>query len=325
MTTTQREQRPITGISIAARIALAAHALNNEGSRNNALIPRQIDIVHDNQIVQTNAVSGDSVKHTFVDHLRSLAFESTDGALPLCSACRRGSPNRLNEDPAFQTVARDPKTSNESVIAELVRSCVIDDVAGLLVTIGNRNAPRRSTMQFGWMVGRPEVTSTGRYIHLKLVPGTPAQESEGGSNLGQNLFTRPASSGQYAFVASADLARIGVNDISWEAVLDPETRQLRARAVVEALFRTVSNPEGAQRNTQLPHLEGAEGAVCISYSSLPPVLLSPLADDFVDQMEQVAAAFSRDDGDLAVVRFSSVGQLGSMLTDIARGPLAAVS
>ncbi|MBV9282966.1 MAG: DevR family CRISPR-associated autoregulator [Chloroflexi bacterium] len=318
---------PVTGISIAARLSLAAHALNNEGSRNNALIPRQIDVLHDGQIVQTNAVSGDSIKHTFVDHLRSLALHAGangDGAaLPLCSACRRGSPNRLNEDPTFQDMAKDSKASNEDVLDALIRRCVIDDVAGLLVTLGNRNAPRRSTAQFGWMVGRPEAVRTGRYIHLKLVPGAPAAESQQGSNLGQNLFTRPASSGQYAFVATVDLARIGVNDVSWQPAVPDETRRRRARAAIEALFRTVSNLEGAQRNTQLPHLEGAEGAVCVSRSTLPPILHSPLAEDFAEQMELVAAAFDRGGTDLAVHRFSSVAELGTILTDLTGGLLVA--
>jgi len=313
------EERAITGISIAARLTLAAHALNNEGSRNNAIMPRQVDVVQGEDVVQTNAISGDSIKHTFVDHLRLLALEmerSGKGGVPLCSACRRGDPNRLNADPGFQALAKNKDLSPEAILDAVVKDCTVDDVAGLLVTLGNRNAPRRSTAQFGWMVGKPDLVRTGRYMHLKLVPGAPAAESQGGSNLGQNLFTRPASSGQYAFVGSFDLARIGVNDVSWKAVVPRADRQQRARLVVEALFRTVANPGGAQRNTQLPHVEAAEGAVCISSGSLPPALWSPLAADYREQMESIAGAFNRSSTDLEVRRFGTIGELGEILTQL---------
>lgn len=321
------DMRAITGISVVARLTLAAHALNNEGSRNNALMPRQIDVVHDGDVVQANAISGDSVKHTFVDHLRALLLQArgagaADG-LPLCAPCAHGDPNRLNADPNFQTIAQDKNIPDAEVLDHLLHQCVIDDVAGLLVTQGNRNAPRRTTAQFGWLVGRPNHVRTGRYIHLKLVPGSPEANKEKGGNLGQNLFTRPASSGQYAFLATADLARIGVNDVTWEPTLDFTSRQRRARLVVEALFRTVSNPQGAQLNTQLPHLGGVEGAVCISRSTLPPVLYSPLTDGYIEQMEQVARAFNRSEDDLEVIRFGTLGELGQLLTSIASARLAA--
>src|SRR5437763_1042828 len=83
--------------------------------------------------------------------------------------------------------------------------------AGILVTEGNRNVPRHSTVRFGWQLGIPERVTTGRYTHVKLVPGAANRDEGGGSNLGQNIFTRPASSGAYAFVGLAELARIGVS------------------------------------------------------------------------------------------------------------------
>lgn len=317
-------ERAVTGVSIAARLTLAAHALNNEGSRNNAIMPRQVDVVQGDDVVQSNAISGDSIKHTFVDHLRQLALENEragNGGTPLCSACRRGDPNRLNADPEFQDLAKNKSLSPEAILDAVVQRCTIDDVAGLLVTLGNRNAPRRSTAQFGWMVGKPDLVRTGRYMHLKLVPGAPSAESQGGSNLGQNLFTRPASSGEYAFVGSFDLDRIGVNDVSWKAVVEPADRRRRAQLVLESLFRTVVNPGGAQRNTQLPHVEGVEGAICVSYGSLPPALWSPLADNYRDEMESIAAAFNRSGRDLEVRRFDTVGRLGEILTEMADGSL----
>jgi CRISPR-associated protein Cst2 len=310
----------ITGLSVAARVTMSAHSLNNEGARNNAIIPRQLDIVWDKEIVQANAVSGDTIKHSFVSYLRACADRdgrNGDGDLPMCEPCRRGNPNRLNADKEFQAVATDRGRNNEQVLTELIRRCVIDDAAGLLVTQGNRNAPRHSTVQFGWQLGIPEQVRTNRYTHVKLVPGDPGAESSEGSNLGQNIFTRPASSGNYALVALCELNRVGVNDISVSPVLDEAQRRARSRAMLEALYLTLCVPDGAQRNTQLPHFQGISGAVCASLSALPPVLHSPLADDFVGEMERCSRAFGRVGADLHVIRFDSAGELGTVLSELA--------
>lgn len=312
-----------TGVSIAARMTLSAHALNNEGSRNNATIPRQINVVHGDDIVQANAVSGDILKHAFVSYIRAVALDAEQtgdllaSALPLCVPCRNQDPNRLNSDSEFQVIARS-KEAAERVLDEVVRRCVIDDVAGLLVTQGNRNAPRTSTVQFDWELGIPERVRTGRYVHLKLVPGDQEdQPTDGdGSNLGQNLFTKPASSGMYAFLALCDLSRIGWNDLTQQYVVPEQVRLARGQAALEALYLTVAAPDGAQRNTQFPHFQGATGAVGLSISSFPPTLYSPLEDDFVTQMARIAAAFNRLDRDLFVLPFTDVGELGEILAEI---------
>jgi CRISPR-associated protein Cst2 len=312
-----------SGVAIAARVELTAHALNNEGSRNNATIPRQVDVIAGDDVVQVNAISGDTLKHAFVDHLRALVLAShaKDPAaadlLPLCGPCRQGDPNRLNADAEFQALARDSQSGNEAVLDALIQRCVIDDIAGLLVTQGNRNAPRRSVVQFGWTVGIPERVRTGRYTHVKLVPGAPDVESSEGSNLGQNIFTRPASSGAYAFIGLVDLARLGVNDLSRRAAIADEARQARGQLALEALYLTLAAPGGAQRNTQLPHLSTATGTLCVSFSSVPPVLVSPLAADFVDQMARTAGAFGRLGDDLVVMPFTDLPQLGSALAALA--------
>jgi CRISPR-associated protein Cst2 len=305
--------RSITGLSIAARASLSAHALNNEGTRNNAQIARQVNVVSGDDVEQTNAVSGDVLKHGFVDNLRALALAAGDAVLPLCEPCKRGDPNRINEDSKFkQALTGIPKTDNASVVDEMVRRCVIDDLGGLLVTQGNRNAPRRSVIQFGWLLGVPDRVRTGNYTHVKLVSGAAEEDAEG-SNRGQNLFTRPASSGQYAFVTQLALHRIGYNDVTAKAVPDVQSRGVRKQAALEALYLTLAAPSGAQRNTQLPHLQGAHGAVCVSFGPVPPVLYSPLEEDFTQHMDEIGAAFGRLGRDLAILRFSTVGELGEIL------------
>lgn len=307
-----RAGRALTGISIAARASLSAHALNNEGTINNTQMERQVNVVQGDEVVPVNAVSGDVLKHGFVDHLRAIAL-GMDGALPLCESCKRGDPNRINEDPQFQQALKDiNKNDGAGVVDQVISRCVIDDLGGLLVTQGNRNAPRRSVVQFGWLLGVPEHVRTERYTHVKLVPGAIEGDSEG-SNRGQNLFLRPASSGQYAFVTQLALNRIGYNDISARYVITPADRAVRARAALQALYLTLAAPTGAQRNTQLPHLQGAQGVVCFAFGTTPPVLFSPLEEDFVTQMTEIADAFGREANGLALVAFDSVAELGQIL------------
>lgn len=312
--------RRLTGVGVSARLELAAHALNNEGARNNATIPRQVDVVTGAEIVQVNAISGDTIKHGFVDHLRAVIADrpGANGSLPLCEPCRLGDPNRLNADSAFQGVARQKSVDTAGLLKVLIERCTIDDIAGLLVTQGNRNAPRRSTVQFGWQLGVPDRVRTGRYTHVKLVPSDPTGgEGSAGSNLGQNIFTRPASSGVYAFVGNCDLGRIGQNNITLSQEISDEAWRARASAVLTALFHTVAMPGGAQRNTQLPHVHGGSGALAVSIAAVPPVIVSPLAEDFVAQMGRIAAAFDRAGRDHFVLPFADLGELGALLTGLA--------
>ena len=130
-----------------------------------------MNVVSGDEVIPVNAVSGDVLKHGFIDHLRALAL-GQDGALPICASCRRGDPNRINEDPQFQEALKGiEQNDNARVVDEMVRRCVIDDLGGLLVTQGNRNAPRRSVAQFGWLLGVPEHVRTERYTHIKLALG----------------------------------------------------------------------------------------------------------------------------------------------------------
>lgn len=321
--------RALTGLTIAARVTLAAHALNNEGSRNNATIPRQVDVVTNggDEVAQTNAVSGDTTKHGFVDYLRAciedIERQNPDAAraLPLCAGCRTANANRLNEDKNFGQQIKGLKGA-AAIVDALLAACAIDDVAGLLVTQGNNAAPRRSTIQFGWQIGLPDRTRTQRLTHVKLVPGAPGAESSEGSNLGQNIFTRPASSGVYAFIAQAELHRIGFNDITRRYMVDAETRAARTRVALEALYLSVVAPSGAQRNTQLPHLQSACGAVALSFSALPAVCVSPLTDDFVPSMARIAGAFNRGGRDQFVLPFGDAADLGELLTGISALKLA---
>ena len=94
----------------------------------------------------------------------------------------------------------------------MVQTCAIDDVEGILVTAKNKSTPRKSIVEFGWVVGIPELNTSDNYFHVKYVSDSGAQNADdsdsadgGGANLGQNIFHRPANSGIYAVVAGVEV------------------------------------------------------------------------------------------------------------------------
>src|SRR5438094_10160853 len=132
----------------------------------------------------------------------------------------------------------------------------MDDVEGILITAGNRSMPRKSTVEFGWVVGLPEVTRTESYLHTKydVAQSRKGSGDQRGANLGQNIFYRPASSGVYAAVVNADLYRVGWNDITQRYVIADDDRRQRQKMLLESMLYTFIKPAGAHRNTQHPHV-----------------------------------------------------------------------
>jgi CRISPR-associated protein Cst2 len=135
----------------------------------------------------------------------------------------------------------------------------------------------------------------------------------------QAIFHRPASSGIYALICNLDLYRIGLNDITREYVVDQAGRRARAQAVIHALVSTLLKPSGAQRNTQNPHIVACEGVVAVSSTSLPAPLLSPLHDNYRDQIARAAAVLNgiREEG-VTVAGFDSLADGVRILADVAR-------
>ncbi|HEY7357322.1 MAG TPA: hypothetical protein VH590_12675, partial [Ktedonobacterales bacterium] len=198
-----------------------------------------------------------------------------------------------------------PKSDREALHA-LLQKCAMDDTAGILITAGGRSLPRKSVAEFGWVIGIPSLVQSESYFHVKyaerdkerVTADAQAREKEG-SNLGQAIFHRPASSGVYAIVCHLELGRIGYNDISQTYALDEDQRALRARALMQSVMHTFLELNGAMRTTQLPHLVALEGIVTWSGSgAIPAPMVSPLAggrDDnevYRAQAEQITQALN---------------------------------
>jgi CRISPR-associated protein Cst2 len=315
---------PIASLSIAARVTLDMHSLNNEGGEGNQIQTRMVDIVdHLGELHNVNAISGDMLKHVLMEHFYQQARAQH---LALCKGCERFNVNRINFDEAFLKSA---SKKDYVFIDETLQACAMDDVAGFLVTEG-RSTPRKSVSEFGWVLGIPGKVRTDSYFHVKYASergeekrSQDAEDQKSGANRGQNIFHRPASSGIYAIVCHLELARIGYNDIKQDYAIDDTERQRRASVLLESLLYTFIELNGAMRSTQLPHLVAIEGVLTISTTAVPAPLISPLigGDDqnayrqqVRHQIEAIVSALNGSEGEAVKVKhFDSISDFATQM------------
>jgi len=308
-------------ISISARATLDLHSLNNEGGEGNQIQTRMVNIVDQTGRLQNvNAISGDMYKHIQSDHLIRRALAA---GLPVCAGCRTFNANRINADKDF--LNRNATLNDAQLLSELFRTCAVDDMAGILITEGKRSLPRKSVVEFGWVVGLPDAVTTDSYFHVKYAnerseskrkEDRDSTESTG-SNLGQAIFHRPASSGVYAAICHIDLARIGFNDITQTYAIDAAQRAARAKILLESVLFTFIEPNGAMRTTQAPHLVNFEGVVSFSKTSIPAPTVSPLKDEFVNHVGNLAGVLNRIQPDaVEVAEFRDLSEFGNILAEL---------
>ncbi len=312
--------KQLYSLSISGRATINLHSLNNEGGEGNQTQTRMVDIVgSDGHLHNVNAISGDMFKHIQAEHL----YRSGRNHLPLCKACQKFDANRISADPDFRQFLKQTgkdKPTQVQVLDKLIETCAIDDMEGNLITEGGFSAPRKSVVEFGWVVGVPDVTRSDQYFHVKYAPDRrekPGDKDEREGNLGQAIFHRPTSSGVYAAVVHAELARIGYNDISQSYVLEADARKARYKALLESLIYTFVEPNGAMRNTQMPHVVNFEGVITYTTAVLPAPNVSPLKDDYREDVAGISAALSKLHPDtITVERFGSLAEYTEVLQSL---------
>ena len=314
----------LQSLSLCTRITLDLHSLNNEGTEGNQQQTRMVHIIDQcGQRAVVNAVSGDMFKHILVGHLVPLLEEQGQ---PLSEPSRRLDADRITADPSFVEAAKNHKGPNSALLTRVLTTCSLTDMAGALYA--EKSLPRKSCVEFGWVVGLPShykdgesqpLTVTEQYFHVKYAPETRGAAAGGDSVAGrQAIFHRPASSGVYALICNLDLYRIGLNDITREYVVSRNDRILRAKALINALAATLLKPAGAQRNTQNPHIVACEGIAATSATSLPAPTVSPLNDNYRDQMDDVVHVLNTiQENATKAVRFETLADGIRTLADIA--------
>jgi CRISPR-associated protein Cst2 len=314
-------EQNVYSLSISARATLDLHSLNNEGGEGNQIQTRMVDIVaSDGRLHNVNAISGDMFKHIQAEHLYYVA-RNGDG-LPLCAACQVFDANRISADTAF--MEQIAGKSDAEAIDLMLEACALDDIEGNLLTGDNRSTPRKSVVEFGWVVGVPEVTTTDSYFHVKyatergeVAREAAAEEEARRANLGQTPFHRPASSGIYAVVNHYEIARIGYNDIAQHYALDEEARAARYRALLESVLYTFVQPKGAMRTAQMPHIVAFEGVLSYTTKVLPAPTVSPLNADYDTEIEGVKQALNGLHPEAVVTRsFESLAGFAEIMRDM---------
>lgn len=316
----------IRSISICGELVMDMHSLNNEGAEGNQLLTRMVHVVDmkngENRLAVVNAISGDMMKHIQAGHFHAVA---TARQLPLCAGCAVLDANRINADTGFFDTEIGDKKDNPVILNQVITRCAMDDTEGILITRGNRSTPRKSTVEFAWLVGVPRLTRTESFFHVKYDPAARGAGAGGeeGANVGQNIFYRPASSGVYAAVVNLELWRVGFNDITREYVIPPQERQARRRALLESVAFTFLKPAGAHRNTQNPHILAFKGVLAFSRGPAPAPTASALNAGYAEEVEGVGAELNRLwPGTIAVQRFGSQAEFARLMTDLAEGGLA---
>ncbi|MEM7537533.1 MAG: DevR family CRISPR-associated autoregulator [Chloroflexota bacterium] len=318
--------QPIYSLSICTQVTMNMHSLNNEGGEGNQIQTRMVNIMgEDGYMYNVNAVSGDMFKHIQAEHLHRL---SLDANLPLSDGARSFNANRVNFDIEAKTnlFHEFKKVKDKDKIKELdiiLKHCAVTDMEGTLVTADNRSLARKSVVEFGWAVGLPNKVETDSYFHAKYVHEHKTSKKSddtgdsSGSNVGQNIFHRPASSGIYAIVLNIEAARIGFNDLAQRYAIDEVERAVRLKTLLESVLYTFIEPAGAMRSTQNPHIVNLNGVITVSHNVIPAPCISPLKESFVDDINKVSSAFNglRPDA-IKVIRFSSIGEFASELAGL---------
>ncbi|ABU57120.1 DevR family CRISPR-associated autoregulator [Roseiflexus castenholzii] len=296
--------KPIYSLSICGRLTLELHSLNNEGGEGNQTMTRTVAVVDTaGNVHKVNAISGDMFKHIQAEHFYLLARENK---MPLCKGCETFRADRILGDAEF---LKDLPDTDSAAITNLLKKCALEDTEGTLIARGARSIPRKSVAEFSWVVGLPDKVRTESYFHVRY-----AQE-RGGEDVSQPIFHRPASSGVYASVANFELARIGFNDVSQTYAIADDERLRRHQTFLRSVLYTYVEPAGAMRNTQNPHILNFEGVVTASYGVLPAPTISPLADDYKEQVQAVARALDGD-GKLEVHTFANTAEFAAVMQKI---------
>lgn len=260
------------------------------------------------------------LKHIQAEHLFRLLSGRED--IPLCTGCCEFNANRISADAGYAK-AIDGKSDAEAITL-LLEHCALDDLAGNLITAGNRSIPRKSVAEFGWVVGLPERTTTDSYFHVKYASERSAgaraedrEEEQRKANLGQAIFHRPASSGIYAIVANFEMARIGLNDITQTYAVDETQRALRYRALLESVLYTFIEPNGAMRGTQNPHIVDFKGVVAVSSDIAPAPTMSPINSNYREQLAGIREALEKvRPGAITLSEFDSLAQFSEVMTEL---------
>ncbi|UZQ54612.1 DevR family CRISPR-associated autoregulator [Trichothermofontia sichuanensis B231] len=297
----------VFSISLSGLLSWQLHALNNEGNEGNQSLTRRYYIVAkgDAEPKLVNGVSGDMLKHIQAEHLQRVCVEM---GLALSEGGKRFDPDRVGYDidqnlPLFAAQDALPEKT-----AKVLQRCALSDLEGFMVTEkGGKTLKRESVIEFGAVVGVPSFVKTQSYFHAKYGVENPTP------------YNVQVSSGLYATVLNIEAFRIGYNPHSFDYAISTEERKQRLDALLRSVLYTYLQPNGAKRNTHLPHPDHFEGVMAVSTKRCPAPMVSPLqVESYQRQVTDLAETLNRMNGEgtIHLYPFESFAQFGACIEEL---------
>ncbi|HBB32282.1 MAG TPA: DevR family CRISPR-associated autoregulator [Cyanobacteria bacterium UBA8803] len=278
-------QFPVYSLSVSGLISWQLHALNNEGNEGNQSLTRRYYIIQKgmDEPEYVNGVSGDMLKHIQSEHLHRIAIEEE---LPLSLGGQQFHPDRIGYDlTTEQPVFTDKDTDLTAKTSRVLQCCTLSDLEGFMVTVkGGQTLKRESVIEFGAVVGLPTKVKTTSYFHAKYGIDNPTP------------FNVQISSGLYATVLNIEAFRIGYNPHNFAYTIDTTERKKRLDALLKSVLYTYLQPNGAKRNTHLPHPDFFAGVITVSTRRCPAPMVSPLEESYTRQIESLANTLNHLNG-----------------------------
>ncbi len=286
------KQFNVYSISISGLLSLQLHALNNEGNEGNQSLTRRFYIVEkgDPEPKLVNGISGDMLKHIQAEHLHRIAIEEK---LNLSEGGKQFNPDRIGYDidksiPIFT----EKDTDLTAKTAKVLQLCSISDLEGFMVTEKKgQTLKRESVIEFGAVVGLPTFVKTQSYFHAKYGTDNPTP------------YNTQISSGLYATVLNIEAFRIGYNPHNFSYAIDTGERKKRLDALLKSVLYTYLQPNGAKRNTNLPHPDHFEGVITVTTRRCPAPMISPLQESYQRQIDSIAKTLDKLNGEGTVLTF----------------------
>ena len=323
------KKKEIYEIAILGRATWQLHSLNNEGTVGNVTEPRSVRTIDPNtkKAVTTDGISGEMLKHIHTEIMWILSDKSK-----LCDACKVLNPEKFNYTIKNQTKVK-PKNV-ENAIQQALKTCDICDIQGFLLE--KPTASRKSTVEFGWALGIPEVyrdihTHARHALGEKGKGGNQESEKEAEGVSTQMVYHRPTRSGVYAVISVFQPWRIGLNEArqnKYTYDAEDDARERRYKLALKAYQLLFTRPEGAMTTTRLPHVEDFSGVIVYSTKPIPVPVITPLKDNYIREIETIAKNLENlvtekngeeEVASLDVVKFKDIAEftekIGQLISD----------
>lgn len=325
-------------IAILGRATWNLHSLNNEGTVGNVTEPRTVALADGRK---TDGISGEMLKHIHSEKMWEIENDKTN----FCDVCKQFKPERADGNKNVRGQAKP-----EIAIKEALK-CELCDVHGFLVQ--KPTVARSSLIEFGWALGIPQIfrdihTHARHSVHEQFVPIEEEKEVGKWGNekcsekdceikpeesklhkvknkwyceehlpikTGQMVYHRPTRSGVYAVISVFQPWRIGLNNVNFSYDVNDDTqRKSRYQLALKAYQAVFLRTEGAMTTTRLPHAENFEGTIVVSRTNYPAPVISPLKDDYLQQIEIIKTNIGNNS--LEVKNFKSLAEFVQKINEI---------